>query len=182
MAIEKQLVTELREELWKAREAAQLLKKAIEVEKQAAYTLGMEETQARLTEEFSAVAKDYCDISWGKALDAAEVPADSSLRRPESVYYDLEICEFSDPNSSLSKQAAQVSEMPKVDQVPPAPLEVSVDSHQDTGKGKEAKTLKGKDKGKDKKKNSSNPAEKASDTAISQPEQVADLGAPKMKA
>ena len=48
-----------------------------------------------------------------------------------------------------------------MDQVPPAPLEVSVDSHQDTGKGKEAETLKGKDKGKDKKKNSSNPAEKA---------------------
>ena len=43
MATEKQLVTELREELRKAREAAQLLKKAAEVEKQAAYTLGMEE-------------------------------------------------------------------------------------------------------------------------------------------
>ena len=54
-----------------------------------------------------------------------------------------------------------------MDQVPPAPLEVSEDSHQETGKGKEAETLKGKDKGKDKKKNSSNPAEKASDTVIS---------------
>ena len=69
-----------------------------------------------------------------------------------------------------------------MDQVPPAPLEVSVDSHQDTGKGKEAETLKGKDKGKDKKKNSSNPVENASDTAISQPEQAADPGALKMKA
>ena len=142
----------------------------------------MEETQARLTEEFSVVAKEYCDISWGKALDATGVPADSSLRRPESVYYDPEIRELSDPNSSLLEQAVQVSEMPKVDQVPPAPLEVSVDSHQDTGKGKEAETLKGKDKGKDKKKNSSNPVEKASDIAISQPEQATDLGAPKMKA
>ena len=141
----------------------------------------MEETQARLTEEFFAVAKEYCDISWGKALDATGVPADSSLRRPESVYYDPEIRELSDPNSSLLEQAVQVSEMPKVDQVPPAPLEVSVDSHQDTGKGKEAETLKGKDKGKDKKKNSSNPVEKASDIAISQPEQATDLGAPKMK-
>ena len=54
-----------------------------------------------------------------------------------------------------------------MDQVPPAPLEVLVDSHQDTSKGKEVETLQGKDKGKDKKKNSSNPAEKASDTAIS---------------
>ena len=69
-----------------------------------------------------------------------------------------------------------------MDQVPPDPLEVSVDSHQDTGKGKEAETLKGKDKGKDKKKNFSNPTEKASDTAISQPEQVADLRAFKTKA
>ena len=65
-----------------------------------------------------------------------------------------------------------------MDQIPPAPLQVSVDSHQDTGKGKEAETLKGKDK----KKNSSNPSEKASDTVISQPEQAADPGAPKTKA
>ena len=36
---------------------------AAKAEKQAAYTLGMEETQARLSEEFSIVAKDYCDIS-----------------------------------------------------------------------------------------------------------------------
>ena len=63
LAIEKQLVTKLHEELWKAKEAAQLLKEATEAEKQAAYTLGMEETQARLTEEFSIVARDYCDIS-----------------------------------------------------------------------------------------------------------------------
>ena len=71
---------ELCEELRKAREAAQLFKEAAEAEKQAAYMLRVEETQARLTEEFSAVARDYCDISWGKALDVAGVPADSGLR------------------------------------------------------------------------------------------------------
>ena len=98
MATEKQLVTEFREELRKAREAAQLFKEAAEAKKQAAYTLRMEETQARLTEELSAVARDYCDISWGKALDAAGIPADSGLRQPESIYYDPEICELSDPN------------------------------------------------------------------------------------
>ena len=49
MATEKQLMTELREELQKAREAVQLVKEAAEAEKQAAYTLGVEETQARLT-------------------------------------------------------------------------------------------------------------------------------------
>ena len=75
---ERQEVKELREELRKAREAAQLLKEAIEAEKQASYALGVQETQSRLTEEFSAVARDYCDITWEKALDAAGVPADSS--------------------------------------------------------------------------------------------------------
>ena len=105
LATEKQLVTELREEFRKAREAAQLLKEAVEAEKQAAYTLGMEETQTRLTEEFSVVCRDYCDISWGKALDVAGVPADSGLRRPESIYYDPEIRELSDPNSSHPEQA-----------------------------------------------------------------------------
>ena len=136
MATEKQLVTELREELRKAREAAQLLKEAAEAEKQATYTLGVQETQGRLTEEFSTVTRDYCDISWGKALDVAGVTADSDLRRLESIYYDPEIRELSDPNSSLPEQAAQVFKLPKVDQVPPTPLEVSVDSRQDTGKGK----------------------------------------------
>ena len=46
-------------------------------------------------------------------------------------------------------------------------MEVSMDSHQDAGKRKEAEALQGKDKGKDKKKDSSKPAEKASDTTIS---------------
>ena len=63
LATEKQMVTELREELRKAREALQLLKEATEAEKQAAYALGVQETQNKLTEEFSTVARDYCDIS-----------------------------------------------------------------------------------------------------------------------
>ena len=51
LATEKQMVMDLREELRKAREAAQLLKEAAEAEKQAAYALGVQETQSRLTEE-----------------------------------------------------------------------------------------------------------------------------------
>ena len=86
LATERQMVTDLREELHKAKEAAQLLKEAAKAENQAAYALGVQETQSRLTEEFSAVARDYCDITWGKALDAAGIPTDSSLRRPESIY------------------------------------------------------------------------------------------------
>ena len=61
-------------------------------------------------------------------------------------------------------------------------MEVPTNSRQDAGKGKEAEVLQGKDKGKEKKKNSSKPTEKASDTTISQPEQAADLGAPKAQA
>ena len=80
LATKKQMVTKLREELRKARETAQLFKEVAEAEKQAANALGVQETQSRLTEEFSAVARDYCDISWCKALDAAGIPADSSLR------------------------------------------------------------------------------------------------------
>ena len=79
LATEKQLVKNLREELHNAKEAAQLLKEAAEVEKQAAYALGVQETQSRLIEEFSSIARNYCDITWGKALDAAGIPADSSL-------------------------------------------------------------------------------------------------------
>ena len=71
---------DLRKEFRKAREAVQLVKKVAEVEKQAAYTLGVEETQARLTEELSAVCRDYYSISWGKALDAVGVPVGSDLR------------------------------------------------------------------------------------------------------
>ena len=100
---------ELCEEFQKAREATQLAKEAVEAEKQAAYTLGVEETQARLTEEFSSVCREYCGISWGKALDVAGVPVEFDLRRPESIYYDPEIRELSSLDSSHPEQATQVS-------------------------------------------------------------------------
>ena len=137
LATEKQMVTELREELRKAREAAQLLKDATEAEKQAAYALGVQETQSRLTKEFSAVARDYCNITWGKALDVAGIPADFSLRQSESIYYDSDIRELSGPGSPPPEQPAQVSEVPIADQVPFAPVEVPTDSRQDASKGKE---------------------------------------------
>ena len=68
LATKRQLVKELHEELQKAREAAQLAKEAAKAEKQAAYMLRIEETQARLTEELSAICREYCDISWAKPL------------------------------------------------------------------------------------------------------------------
>ena len=100
---------ELRKEFQKAREAAQLAKEVDEAEKQAAYTLGVEETQARLTEEFSSVCREYCGISWGKALDVVGVLVNSDLRRTKSIYHDPEIRELSSPDSSHPEQATQVS-------------------------------------------------------------------------
>ena len=88
------MVKDLHEIVSKANEAVQLLKEAAEAKKQAAYALGVQETQSRLTKEFSSVARDYCDITRGKALDAAEVPANSNLRLPKSIYYDSDIREL----------------------------------------------------------------------------------------
>ena len=161
LATEKQMVKDLREELDKAKEAAQLLKEAAEAEKQAAYALGVQETQSRLTKEFSTVARDYCDITWGKALDVAGIPADSSLRRPESIYYDSDIRELLGSDFPPPEQPAQVSEAPTTDQAPPAPVEIPTDSRQDAGQGKKVEAPQGKDKNHDKGKG------KASDTAIS---------------
>ena len=137
MVTEKQMVIEFREELRKAREVALLLKEATEAEKQAAYDLGVQETQSRLTEEFSAVAKDYCDITWGKALNVAGVPADSNLRWPESIYYDSDIRELLGPGSPPPEHPTQVYEVPITDQIPSAPVEVPTDSRQDASQGKE---------------------------------------------
>ena len=166
---------ELREELRKAREAAQLLKEAAEAEKQASYAMGVQETQSRLTEEFSAVPRDYCDITWDKALDAAVVPADSSLRRPESVYYDPDIQALPGFDSPPPEQPAPVSEVPAANQALPAPVEVPTDSHQDAGQGKKVEAPQGKDNNQEKDKG------KVSDTTPSQSKRVADPQAPKTK-
>ena len=101
--------------LRKAREAVQLVKEAAEAEKQATYTLGVEETQARLIEELSAVCREYCGISWGKVLDATRVPVGSDLRRPESIYYDPKIRELPGPSSSHPEQATQAFEQSMAD-------------------------------------------------------------------
>ena len=70
-----------------------------------------------------------------------------------------------------------MSEVSIADQGPPTPVEASMDSRQDAGKGKEAEALLGKDKGKDKDKGKGK--EKTSDTTVSQPEHAVDPGAPK---
>ena len=126
----------------------------------------MEETQSRLIEEFASIARDYCDVTWEKALDAAGVPADSSLRRPESVYYDPDIQPLPGSDPPPSEQPAPVSEAPATSQALPAPVEVPIASHQDVGQRERAEASQGK----------------APDAAPSQSEQVADHQDPKTKA
>ena len=67
LATSRQLVLDLRAELQKAKEAA-------EAERQASYTLSVEETQARLTEELAEVCRDY----WDEALNVVGAPANSA--------------------------------------------------------------------------------------------------------
>ena len=138
--------------------------------------MGVQETQSHLTEEFSAVARDYCDITWDKALDVTRVPADSVLRRPESIFYDSDIRELSGSEFPPPEHPAKVSEVPITDQVPLIPVKVPTNSHQNAGQGKEVKAPQGKDKSKDKGKG------KALDTTISQSEQAADPGVSKAQA
>ena len=66
-----------------------------------------------------------------------------------------------------------MSEVPITNQVPPAPVEVPMDSRLEAGQGKEVEAPQGKDKSKDKGKG------KASNTTISLPKPAADPGAPK---
>ena len=64
------------------------------------------------------MARDYCNITWGKALDVAGVPADSVPRRPESIFYDSNIRELPGSESPPPEQPAKVSEVPITHQVP----------------------------------------------------------------
>ena len=68
-----------------------MAREAAEAEKKASYQLGVEETQVRLAKELSEVCKNYCDMTWDKAMTVVEVLADSVLRLPEKVYYHPEI-------------------------------------------------------------------------------------------
>ena len=99
----------------------------------------MEETEARLTEELSEVCRDYCSITWDKALNAAGVPADSTWRQPENVFYTPEIRE-------VPADAPEAFEQPTVipDAIPIA--EITKGSGQVIVQSEDVKGEKGKGK------------------------------------
>ena len=72
------MVIDFKAKLQKAKDAVQLAKEATKAEKQVAYAFNVEETQARLTEEFVEVCRDYCDATWDEALNVTGGPADSA--------------------------------------------------------------------------------------------------------
>ena len=115
LATEKQTVLDLKaalqkaeKEVRRAKEEAQLIREAVEAEKKAAYQLEAEETEAKLSEEIPEVCRDYYSISWAYALDAAGIPANSTLRLPEKVFYPQEIRENPDGTLAVSEQVLAI--------------------------------------------------------------------------
>ena len=91
LAIEKQMVSDLKAQLLQAKEAARLAKEAAEAVVVASYERRVADTEARLTEEVAGVCRDYVTESWGVAMDRAAVPADSDLRWIENIFFPEEI-------------------------------------------------------------------------------------------
>uniref|UniRef100_A0A7N2LMZ1 F-box domain-containing protein n=1 Tax=Quercus lobata TaxID=97700 RepID=A0A7N2LMZ1_QUELO len=87
LAIEKQMVSDLKAQLLQAKEAARLAREAAEAAVATSYERGVADTKARLTEEVAAVCRDYITMSWGVALDRAAVPVDSDLRKIENIFF-----------------------------------------------------------------------------------------------
>ena len=139
---------ELKAELQKAKEAAQLTKEAIEAEKQASYTLGVEETQARLIEELTEVCRDYCEATWAETLNIVRVLADSKWRQLGKVYYHLKIREIPVGLLSPSATASKSSEQPLTAQVALSLLEALKGPSQAGDQGQRAEVAKDKGKGK----------------------------------
>ena len=201
LATERQLVRDLKAELQKTKETAQLAKEAAEAEKRASYLLGVEETKIRLAEEPSKVCWDYCDTTWDKALSTTGVPMNSVLRQPGSIYYHPYIRDVPDAVPSSTTIASDTSEQPLAIQVALPPPEVSKGSNQVGDQNQGVEGDKDKDKGKKKlpsleaksaaedaaaktkeaKAQTKKANPKAKDASTSQPSQKEDPPAPKSK-
>ena len=91
LATEKQMVSDLKAELSKAKEAARLAREAAEAAVAASYKRGVADTETKLTKEVATVCRDYIAMSWGVALDRAAVPADSNLWKIKNIFFPEDI-------------------------------------------------------------------------------------------
>ena len=116
---EKQAVSYLKAELTKVKDKARLAREAAEKAVATSYDRGVRDTEVRLTEEVAAVCRDYITMSWGVALDRAVVPADSDLRKVETIFFPEDIREISDvvapEEPLLTKALASDSPMPEAE-------------------------------------------------------------------
>ena len=96
LATKKQKVLDLKAELQKLKDVARVAKEATEAIVNASYERGIANTETRLSEEVAVVCRDYCTESWGVAMDWAGVPANSELRRAESIFFPVDIREILD--------------------------------------------------------------------------------------
>ncbi|KAL0008348.1 hypothetical protein SO802_009850 [Lithocarpus litseifolius] len=71
---------------------------------------GHGEPQARLAEELAEAYREFYDATLDATLNAVKVPADSTLRRPENVYYHPHIRAVTDDPLSEAPDAAKAIE------------------------------------------------------------------------
>ena len=163
LATTKQQVVDLKVELIKAKEAAQVAQVVMDATGQKFNDLGVPETEARLTDKLDGVCRDYCLKVWTEALNVVGAPVDSGWSKAENVYYPKDLREAPKTASSLGTDATPAMTTPEqppttwVSLPPPeatkGPSKVSDPSHGvEVAKGKEASQGKArpKDKGKGK--------------------------------
>ena len=123
LATKKQMVSDLKAELSKAKEAARVAREVAEAAVVTSYERGITDTEARLTEEVATVCRDYITVSWGVAMDRAAVPADSDLRKVENIFFPEHISEITDsvpPEEPLpSKVTTSDSHIPEAEGAQP---------------------------------------------------------------
>ncbi|XP_030964762.1 uncharacterized protein LOC115986038 [Quercus lobata] len=123
LATKKQMVSNLKAELSKAKEVAHVAREAAEVAVATSYECGVRDTEVRLIEEVATVCRDYITMSWGVALDRAVVPADSDLRKAENIFFPEDISEIPDsvpPEEPLpAKVTTSDSHIPKAEEMQP---------------------------------------------------------------
>ena len=94
LAIQRQLVLDLKAELHKVKDVARVAREASEVAKMASYECGVQETETRLAEEVARVCRNYYTKVWAEALNRAGVPVNSELRKAENIFFSEDIQEF----------------------------------------------------------------------------------------